>query len=95
MKITGIDKEQKVDGLYKQGNVILDQCGNVYLVVGIYDQEKKKKKFALVNLSNSMIARHSHHDISFDSESELEDAYSDYGDDILSGSFEFKPDSEE
>jgi len=30
MKITGIDKEQKVDGLYKQGNVILDQDGNVY-----------------------------------------------------------------
>jgi len=95
MKITGIDKEQKVDGLYKQGNVILDQYGNVYLVVGLYDQETENKKFVLVNLSSSMIVRHSHHDISFDSESELEDAYSDYGDVLLSGSFEFKPDSEE
>lgn len=95
MKITGIDKEQKVDGLYKQGNVILDQYGNVYLVVGLYNQETENKKFILVNLSSSMIVRHSNHDISFDSESELEDAYSDYGDEILSGSFEFKPDSEE
>lgn len=92
MKITGIYKE-KPYGLYQLGNVIKDRYGNLYVVLGAYSDGQTK--FFLVDLESSMIVQGPEDTKFFSSEYELAKGFAREGDVLLSGSFEFNPNSEE
>jgi len=93
MKITGLYKEEKTYGLYKLGNVIKDRYDNLYVVLGAYSDEQTK--FFLADLESSMIVQGPENTKFFSSEYELAKCFARKGDVLLSGSFEFNPNSEE
>jgi len=92
MKITGIYKE-KPYGLYQLGNVIKDIYNNLYVVLGT--NADGQTKFCLADLENSMIIEGPENTKFFSSEYELAKCFARKGDVLLSGSFEFNPNSEE
>ncbi len=67
----------KASGMYHVGNVILDDTEELYIVAEVGGQ------YALINLSNGYAANRD--DVLFDSEKELEEAYSSNGDRLVFG----------